>query len=71
MARRRRAEKREVVPDAKYGDVVVAKLMNTVMSRGKKSVAEQIVYGSFEMIEKAKKKNPSRTRGRPKPRRRS
>ena len=58
MARRRRAEKREVVPDAKYGDVVVTKLMNTVMSRGKKSVAEQIVYGSFEMIEKAKKKSP-------------
>jgi small subunit ribosomal protein S7 len=52
MARRRRAEKREVLPDAKYGDVVVAKFMNTVMSRGKKSAAEQIVYGSFEMIEK-------------------
>ena len=58
MARRRRAEKREVLPDAKYGDIVVAKFMNTVMSRGKKSAAEQIVYGSFEMIEKKLKKNP-------------
>ena len=58
MARRRRADKREVLPDAKYGDVVVAKFMNTVMSRGKKSAAETIVYGSFEMIEKKTKKNP-------------
>ena len=58
MARRRRAEKREVLPDAKYGDVVVAKFMNTVMSRGKKSAAESIVYGSFEQIEKRTKKNP-------------
>jgi small subunit ribosomal protein S7 len=58
MARRRRADKREVLPDAKYGDVVVAKFMNTVMSRGKKSAAETIVYGSFEMIEKKTKKSP-------------
>src|SRR4026209_881143 len=58
MARRRRADKREVLPDAKYGDVVVAKFMNTVMSRRKKSAAETIVYGSFEMIEKKTKKNP-------------
>src|SRR5690242_14560671 len=58
MARRRRAEKREVLPDAKYGDIVVAKFMNTVMSRGKKSAAEQIVYGSFDMIEKKTKKSP-------------
>src|SRR6185503_10187275 len=43
---------------AKYGDVVVAKFMNSVMSRGKKSAAEIIVYGSFEMIEKKTKKNP-------------
>ena len=58
MARRRRADKREVLPDAKYGDVVVAKFMNSVMSRGKKSAAETIVYGSFDMIEKKTKKNP-------------
>jgi small subunit ribosomal protein S7 len=58
MARRRRADKREVLPDAKYGDIVVAKFMNTVMSRGKKSAAETIVYGSFEQIEKRTKKNP-------------
>jgi len=58
MARRRRAEKREVLPDAKYGDVVVAKFMNSVMSRGKKSAAESIVYGSFDMIERRVKKSP-------------
>ena len=58
MARRRAAEKREILPDAKFGDLVVAKFMNTVMTRGKKSVTEQIVYGSFDMIEKKLKKNP-------------
>src|SRR5687767_4892944 len=58
MARRRAAEKREILPNAKYGDLVVAKFMNTVMTRGKKSVAESIVYGSFDLIEKKLKKNP-------------
>jgi small subunit ribosomal protein S7 len=58
MARRRAAEKREILPDAKYGDLVVAKFMNTVMTRGKKSVAERLVYGSFDLIEKKLKKNP-------------
>ena len=52
MSRRRRAEKREVLPDPKFGDRVVSKFMNNVMRAGKKSVAERIVYGAFEDIEK-------------------
>jgi len=42
MSRRRAAEKREVLPDAKFGDVVLSKFMNTLMERGKKSVAERV-----------------------------
>ena len=52
MSRRHRAEKREVLPDPKFGDRVVSKFMNNVMRAGKKSVAERIVYGAFEDIEK-------------------
>jgi len=52
MSRRRAAEKREVLPDAKFGDVVVSKFMNSVMLEGKKSVAERIVYGAFDVIAK-------------------
>ena len=55
MSRRHRAEKREVIPDAKYGDVVLAKFMNSIMYEGKKSVAEQIVYGAFDVIEQKTK----------------
>ena len=55
MSRRHRAEKREVIPDAKYGDVVLAKFMNSIMYEGKKSVAEQIVYGAFDIIEQKSK----------------
>ncbi len=51
MSRRHRAEKRIITPDAKYGDEVVAKFMNSIMLAGKKSVAEQIVYGAFDQIE--------------------
>ena len=51
MSRRRRAEKREVLTDPKYGDVVVTKFMTYVMYEGKKAVAESIVYGAFELIE--------------------
>ena len=51
MSRRRRAEKREVLPDAKYGDRVLTKFMNCLMLDGKKSVAEAIVYGALERIE--------------------
>ena len=50
MSRRHKAEKREIIPDAKYGDVVVAKFMNTIMYEGKKSVAEQIVYEALETV---------------------
>ena len=52
MSRRRAAEKREILPDAKFGDVVVSKFMNIVMLGGKKSAAERIVYGAFDVIEK-------------------
>ncbi len=50
MSRRRRAEKRDVLPDPKYGDRIVSKFMNNVMRDGKKSVAERIVYGAFDEI---------------------
>ena len=52
MSRRHAAEKREVLPDAKFGDVVVTKFMNCLMLDGKKSVAEAIVYGALDKIEK-------------------
>jgi small subunit ribosomal protein S7 len=58
MSRRHRAEKREVIPDAKYGDIVLAKFMNSIMYEGKKSVAEQIVYGAFDAIEQKSKQEP-------------
>jgi small subunit ribosomal protein S7 len=51
MSRRRRAEKREVLPDPKFGDLVVTKFMNYVMYEGKKAVAENIVYGAFDILE--------------------
>ena len=52
MSRRHRAERREITPDAKFGDLVLAKFMNSLMYDGKKSVAEAIVYGAFEIVEK-------------------
>ena len=52
MSRRHSAEKREVQPDPKFGDIVVSKFMNNVMRSGKKSVAETIVYGAFDLIER-------------------
>ena len=58
MSRRHSAEKREIIPDAKYGDLVVAKFMNTIMYEGKKSVAEAIVYGAFEGIESKVRSDP-------------
>lgn len=51
MSRRHAAEKREVIPDPKFGDIIVTKFMNAVMYEGKKSVAEAIVYGAFDIIE--------------------
>ena len=50
MSRRRTAEKRIVLPDAKYGDKVVAKFINNVMEDGKKAVAEKIVYSAFDIV---------------------
>jgi small subunit ribosomal protein S7 len=58
MSRRHRAEKREVLPDPKFGDMVVSKFMNSIMHAGKKSVAESIVYGAFDMIEGKTKQSP-------------
>ena len=51
MSRRRRAEKREVLPDPKFGDLVVTKFMNYVMYEGKKAVAENILYGALDILE--------------------
>jgi small subunit ribosomal protein S7 len=51
MSRRRRAEKRDVLPDPKFGDIVLTKFMNYVMYEGKKAVAENIIYGAFDLIE--------------------
>ncbi len=51
MSRRRRAEKRDVLPDPKFGDLVLTKFMNYVMYEGKKAVAENIIYGAFDVIE--------------------
>ena len=51
MSRRHRAEKREVIPDPKFKDVVVSKFMSCLMFDGKRSLAERIVYGAFEQIE--------------------
>ena len=58
MSRRHSAEKREIIPDAKFGDIIVTKFMNSIMYDGKKSVAEGIVYGAFDIIETRAKSNP-------------
>ena len=58
MSRRHRAERREITPDAKFGDLVLAKFMNSLMYDGKKSAAERIVYGAFDIIEGKTKSNP-------------
>jgi small subunit ribosomal protein S7 len=52
MSRRRAADKREINPDAKFGDLVLAKFINSVMEQGKKGVAERIVYGALDRISK-------------------
>ncbi|HVY02398.1 MAG TPA: 30S ribosomal protein S7 [Caulobacterales bacterium] len=58
MSRRHRAEVREVLPDPKFGDETLTKFMNYVMYEGKKSVAETIVYGALDNIEKRMKRPP-------------
>jgi small subunit ribosomal protein S7 len=61
MSRRRRAEKREILPDARFGDKILTKFMNVLMLDGKKSVAEGIVYGALELIERRLKTDPVAT----------
>ncbi len=58
MSRRHAADKREVLPDAKFGDLVVTKFINSLMYAGKKSVAEGIVYGAMTLAEKKSKVDP-------------
>jgi small subunit ribosomal protein S7 len=58
MSRRRRPEKRVILPDPKFGDLILSKFMNSVMLDGKKSVAEGIVYGALETVETRAKKDP-------------
>ena len=58
MSRRRRPEKREILPDPKFGDQVLSKFMNSVMLDGKKSVAENIVYGALDTVETRLKREP-------------
>ena len=58
MSRRHRAEKREVNPDPKFGDLVLSKFMNSIMLDGKKSVAERILYGALDEVEEKAKSDP-------------
>jgi small subunit ribosomal protein S7 len=58
MSRRRKAERRELNPDPKFGDVVVSKFMNSIMKEGKKSVAERIVYGALDRMQSRAKSDP-------------
>jgi small subunit ribosomal protein S7 len=58
MPRRREVPKREILPDPKFGNVEVAKFMNVIMTGGKKAVAERIVYGALEAVEKKIGKDP-------------
>lgn len=60
MPRRREVPKRKILPDPKFGDRLVAKFTNSLMQRGKKSVAERIMYGAFELIEHRAKDDPLR-----------
>lgn len=58
MPRRRVVAKREILPDPKFGNIVLAKFMNHVMISGKKSVAERIVYGALDAVQERTKKDP-------------
>ena len=58
MPRRREIEKRDILPDPKYNNKLVAKFVNSLLKRGKKSVAESILYGAFDIIEKRIKEQP-------------
>jgi len=58
MSRRHRAEKREVLPDPKFGDTILTKFMNNLMYDGKKSSAESIVYGALDIVEEKTRRDP-------------
>ena len=58
MSRRRAAEKRTILPDHKFKDIVLAKFMNRIMIDGKKSISERIVYGAFDIVSKKTDKSP-------------
>ena len=58
MSRRHAAEKRDILPDAKYGDQVLTKFMNSLMLHGKKSAAERILYGAMDRVEEKMKTDP-------------
>ena len=58
MSRRHRAEKRVILPDPKFGDLVLSKFMNAIMLDGKKSAAEKIVYGALDIVESRAKSAP-------------
>ncbi len=58
MPRRREVPKRDILPDPKFGNVEVSKFVNVLMTKGKKSVAERIVYGAFEQIKTKSGKDP-------------
>ena len=58
MPRRREIQKRQITPDAKHGSVLAAKFVNSLMKKGKKSTAEGILYGAFDIIEKRMKDSP-------------
>ena len=58
MSRRHSAEKREINPDPKFGDLVVTKFMNAIMYDGKKSAAETIVYGAFDQVQEKARQEP-------------
>jgi len=58
MSRRRAAEKRVVIPDHKYKDIILTKFMNRIMIDGKKSISEKIVYGAFEILSEKTEKSP-------------
>lgn len=58
MPRRREVPKRDILPDPKFGNVEVSKFVNVIMTCGKKSVAERIVYGAFSLISKKSGKDP-------------
>ena len=58
MSRRHKADKREIIPDPKFGDMVLTKFMNSIMKEGKKSAAERIVYGALDQMESKIKQNP-------------